>query len=128
MPGNRPQPVGAYEVIQDFENSSMSIRVIRMAAEAMAINAHVHQRSAQVYVALSGSVRIECDGVETVLRPYDVLSVPIGSLHRAHPVDGAAIVMNISVPPLAANDQAPATSFVETSDMRLPRNGSDVDD
>jgi mannose-6-phosphate isomerase-like protein (cupin superfamily) len=121
----RPDKVGDYELLQDFENTSASIRIIRMAEGVQAVDPHVHQRSAQMYVCLEGTVAIELDGVETTITPYGVVSVPVRSLHSARPVNGPATVMNISVPPLAASDQAPFVPAYDPADMRLPERESD---
>lgn len=107
MSAERPIPVGSYELLLDVENPDASIRIIRMELEADAIQAHVHRQSNQTYIVLEGSVAVEVDGVERILGRYESLDVPHGSLHRTRPLEGAAVVMNISTPPLAADDQAP---------------------
>jgi len=48
--------------------------------------------------------------------------------HRASPVAGDALLMNISIPPLEADDQVPIAEWGERPDMRLPANDFDVDD
>jgi mannose-6-phosphate isomerase-like protein (cupin superfamily) len=128
MSNDRPQPVGSYQILQDFENNSISIRVLRMDSDAERIEPHLHYRSAQVYVGLEGRTAVECDGVEYIVEPYDVVPVPVRSLHTARALDGAAIVMNISVPPLAADDQSLSLAAMETPDMRMPSSEGDVDD
>ena len=104
----RPAPVGAYELLADFEGTEASVRVLQLSGAPSSVRPHRHRLSVQIYVALSGTSIIEVDGVETVLTPYHVLEVPRGRLHAAQPAGGPAILMNISVPPLAADDQAPA--------------------
>jgi mannose-6-phosphate isomerase-like protein (cupin superfamily) len=124
----RPAPVGQYHLLQDFQCPTSSIRVIKMTSESEAVGGHVHHRSMQIYVALEGAIRIDVDGLETDLEPYGALTVWPGSRHMAWPRDGAAILMNISIPPLAADDQHPTDVPAERPDMRLPGEDSEVDD
>lgn len=129
MNGSRPIPVGLYHLLTDYECPAASVRVLRMSDEGDAVGSHVHRRSMQLYLAIEGSVAVEVDGVETVLQPYEVLAVWPGSVHRASPVGGAAVVANISIPPLGADDQVPAPDAHEAADLRLPRgSGADVED
>jgi mannose-6-phosphate isomerase-like protein (cupin superfamily) len=129
MTSTRPTPVGLYHLLTDFECPAASVRVIRMSGEGDAVGSHVHRRSMQMYLAIEGSVVVEIDGVETVLRPFDVLPVWPGSVHRASPLGGEAVVANISIPPLGADDQVPVTQVPEPADRSLPRGeGADVED
>jgi len=126
MTSTRPTPVGLYHLLTDFECPAASVRVFRMRGEGDAVGSHVHRRSMQMYLAIEGTVVVEVDGVETVLKPYEVLAVWPGSVHRASPLDGEAVVANISIPPLGADDQVPATSAPEPADRQLPQ-GDDAD-
>jgi mannose-6-phosphate isomerase-like protein (cupin superfamily) len=126
--GLRPRNVGQYELLRDFANSAASVRILRMNDETREVVPHLHHRSAQIYVVLSGKAAIEIDGVEHILGMNEIVSVPVRSLHSARPVDGPAVLMNISVPPLAVYDQAPALAAHEASDLRIPREGADVED
>lgn len=103
----RIEAVGRYELLQDYSGPYMSIRILRLRGGEEAVQRHVHHRSAQVYVALSGRVVVEHDGEETIIEPYQTFEVPPEVIHGARPVDDEAIVANISVPPLAADDQIP---------------------
>lgn len=124
----RPPLVGHYELLQDYEVPTASVRVFRLAGGGGdAVDAHTHHRSMQIYVALSGQIVVEKDGVETLLEPYQALAVWPGSAHGARPAGGPAVVMNISVPPLGADDQV-ANPKTEARDQTLPRIGSDYDD
>lgn len=107
MAGERPGKVGIYELLQDYEVPEASIRIIRMASEGQAVERHLHHRSMQLYVALDGRSIVERDGVATELRPYEVCVVEPDVAHAAHAVEGTAVVMNISMPPLSADDQVP---------------------
>lgn len=107
MPGERPVKVGLYELLQDFETAEASIRVIRMERGTKAVERHVHHRSTQIYVALQGRCRIERDGTIVETKPYEVVVIPPGTVHGAQSAAGEAVFMNISMPPLAADDQVP---------------------
>ncbi|MGE5594947.1 MAG: cupin domain-containing protein [Hyphomicrobiales bacterium] len=129
MPASaRPPIVGQYELLQDFEAPAASIRVFRVAAGGEGVEPHIHRRSTQFYVALEGRVVIEKDGIETRLEPFEVLSVPPGSMHAARAAGGEAIVLNISVPPLAPDDQVAVESDFDSPDLRLPGHESDLED
>jgi mannose-6-phosphate isomerase-like protein (cupin superfamily) len=82
----------------------------------------------QIYVALQGTVAVEVDGAERTLAPYEALAVWPGSAHRASPVDGDVVLMNISIPPLAGDDQLAIAPEPEHPDLRLPRPGDDLED
>lgn len=105
MAGTRPGKVGVYELLQDYEVPEASVRVIRMTASGQAVERHLHHRSTQIYVALEGHAIVEREGVETRLAPYEVCVVSPDVAHGAYATGGTAIVMNISIPPLSADDQ-----------------------
>jgi len=128
MSEQRPIPVGIYQVLQDFSCPTASVRVFRLGAEGDAVGGHIHHRSMQIYVALEGSVVVEVEGVERTLEPFDAMPVWAGMKHRASPVAGDALLMNISIPPLEADDQVPIAEWGERPDMRLPASDFDVDD
>lgn len=107
MSAQRPVPVGNYSLLEDYECPSASVRVIRMVGGGERVDPHIHRRSMQLYVAISGQVVVESDGVEHLLEPYRPLAVWPGSPHGVRPVNGEAVVMNISIPPLGADDQGP---------------------
>ena len=110
MPSERPANVGHYQILEDLEAPDASVRVIQMTG-AEEVECHVHQRSAQIYVALVGKVVVLCDGEETVLEPYRAFPVPRQSSHGVKPYGhGPAVVLNVSVPPLEADDQVPTLS------------------
>jgi mannose-6-phosphate isomerase-like protein (cupin superfamily) len=117
-----------YQLLQDFECAATSVRVFRMQGARDAVGSHVHRRSAQVYVALRGTVMVDVDGMETVLAPYQALAVWPGQGHSASAVGGEAVLMNISVPPLGADDQVAVRHATESPDLGLPREGGDIED
>jgi quercetin dioxygenase-like cupin family protein len=120
--------VGIYEVLTDFVTPQASIRVIRMAGAAERVEQHIHHKSTQIYLSLSGDVRIVVDGVEQVLPPYEAVAVHPGIPHGASPVGAEAILANISVPALSPDDQLPVEDQPEPPDLALPGPGSDVED
>ena len=130
MSTERPPRVGAYRLMRDFDSRSASVRIIHMDSDVEAVQPHVHQRSTQIYIPLVGRVRVHLDGVETVVEQYHCFLVPIGSAHGVRPADADedVLVMNISVPPLAADDQVGTGERFEPRDFRLPVVGSDFDD
>lgn len=103
----RPAPVGEYKLLQDFEaGDAASVRIFRLLPD-VEIRAHVHALSDQVYVAIEGRTIVERDGVAVALEPYQAAFVRAGSVHRAYSAGEGSVVMNISVPPLRADDQKP---------------------
>ncbi len=107
----RPVPVGNYELLEDLETEEATVRVLRMANTGQAVERHVHERSAQIYVALQGRIRVEVDGAAVVIEPYRAMRIPAGSVHGAGPIGETAVLMNISVPPLQADDQIKVPRF-----------------
>lgn len=104
----RPRLVGQYELLTDFDCPSASVRVLRLVADHP-VEPHEHRRSMQIYVALEGEAEIEQDGAYTAIRPYEAVAVWPRTTHAARVRSGgSAVVMNISIPPLAADDQMPA--------------------
>lgn len=128
MTSPRPVPVGLYQVLQDFECPTATVRVLRMKPGADAVGGHVHYRSMQIYVALEGTVLVDVDGVETVLKPYAAFPVWPGRRHSASPVHGEAVLMNISIPPLEADDQVPIATVFDPADLSMPTGDQDVND
>lgn len=111
MAGPRPVRVGNYDLLEDFETAEATVRVLQMARTGQAIDQHVHERSTQIYVALQGRIRVEVDGAVRELAPYQATTIPAGSAHGAGPIGETAVLMNISIPPLRADDQLPVPRF-----------------
>jgi len=76
------------------------------------------------------SEKVTVHGDVTLALPLlDAMSVRAGSVHSARPGGEEAVLMNISMPPLAPDDQLGAEAQItETASMRLPGPDSDVDD
>ena len=127
MTQSRPAPMGNYELLQDFEGRAASVRVLRLASQGE-VMPHLHHRSLQLYVALDGVSVISVDGVERELQPYEVTEIAPGTPHAARPAATTSILLNVSVPPLAADDQLPAQSQAYREDLQLPHAGTDIED
>lgn len=122
----RPVPVGNYEVLQDHEWPTASVRILRL-LKGGPIEPHVHHRSMQIYVGVQGRSIVTIDGVERVLQPYDATAVWATSIHSADADTEESVLMNISVPPLGEDDQHPYAPQ-EAPDLRLPSAASDLED
>lgn len=128
MSEQRPQPVGRYEVLEDFECHSASVRVLKLEGATEHIDQQATRRSMRIYLSIGGTARVTVDGVTHLLQPYAALAVWPGSEHGAAPAGSEAILVNISIPPLTADDQLPVTPAEEPEDFRLPRGDSDIED
>ncbi len=124
----RPAPVGHYEVLTDFETRAASVRVLELANTAAEVEPHAHAWSTQIYLAVSGRAIVTEDGKETVLEPFQCLAVTPQTVHSAKALDSRAVLVNISVPPLAPDDQFPAGHQPHRSDLQLPTSTSDIED
>jgi mannose-6-phosphate isomerase-like protein (cupin superfamily) len=111
MTSPRPSPVGTYEILQDFEAPEVSIRVIKMSGTGQSVGRHIHHRSTQVYIALQGRTTVDRNGELTHIEPYQTVVVAPETIHAAFPDGQSSIVMNISMPPLQADDQVPVPRF-----------------
>ena len=69
---------GSFKVI-DVEPGSMTIKVTLNAGHAM--NYHSHQHRDEVWVVISGVGRTVIDGVETSVKPGDVITMKAGCKH-----------------------------------------------
>ncbi len=69
---------GNFKVI-DVENGSMTIKVTLNPGHSM--NYHSHQHRDEVWTVISGQGKAVVDGVETLVKPGDVIRMPIGTKH-----------------------------------------------
>ena len=128
MTSPRPIPVGVYELLSDFDSKRVSVRVFRLKRGSEYVDRHRHRWSTQIYVALEGRIAILRDGIEALLDPHQALEVLPGVVHGARSVSESALVMNISAPPLRADDQAPLGAEPHPHDFELPLEGGDLED
>jgi mannose-6-phosphate isomerase-like protein (cupin superfamily) len=111
MTQQRPGRVGNYELVEEFESDEASLRILRMEKTDQAIQAHIHRRSMQIYVALQGRVAVDRDGETRRLEPYQAVIIQPETVHAAYPETETAMILNISIPPMAADDQVPVPRF-----------------
>lgn len=97
------QAFGNYSVIANHEFPECSLRVLRM-QPGQEIPAHYHTACAQSYLVLEGAVEIRVGEVVRRVNRAEAVRVPAGQVHWVRPVDGAAVVLSASVPPLRNDD------------------------
>ena len=96
--------MGNYEILQDFELDEASLLIVRVDA-GLRIDPHLHRHTTQIYVALEGDLLVEQDDTSRHLEPFETVRVPANVVHRARPAGETAVLMNISIPRLTADDQ-----------------------
>lgn len=69
---------GNYTVI-DATNNSMTIKIFMKAGEHMSYHSHEHRK--EIWTILSGNGQVIIDGIERMIRPGDIIELPIGSKH-----------------------------------------------
>lgn len=69
---------GNFRVL-DVDDESMTIEVVLNAGHSM--NYHGHEKREEVWTVVSGTGRTIVDGVEQQVKPGDVVTLPVGSLH-----------------------------------------------
>ncbi|MEE9284488.1 MAG: cupin domain-containing protein [Dehalococcoidia bacterium] len=99
-------PMGDYTVISDTRTAETSLRLLRL-APGQEIRPHFHTAATQVYVVLSGSVRIRLGDGTLESRPLDTVQVPPRLVHGLE-ANEPSVVLSITVPPLDPEDQHPA--------------------
>ena len=99
--------MGTYEILSHTLLPECSIRIIRMMPEEH-VNAHVHEKSAQIYTVLEHEVEARVGDHIMRLRPYETVHIDVGQVHSIRAVDAEALVMSLSIPPLDREDQHPA--------------------
>lgn len=128
MPQQRPPMVGRYQLLLDYECPDATVRILRLKAGEQAVEQHLHHHTDQIYVTLEGEAVISNEGVDVPLPRYHATTVTRGSLHAARAVAGEAVVINISVPPLRADDQKAAHPDLARNDLSMPSMDSDLED
>jgi mannose-6-phosphate isomerase-like protein (cupin superfamily) len=100
-------PMGTYEILSHTLLPECSIRIIRMLPEEH-VNAHYHEKSAQIYTVLEHEVEARVGDHTMRLRPYETVRIDVGQVHSIRAVDAEALVMSLSIPPMDRDDQHPA--------------------
>lgn len=101
------QAFGDYTVIAHHEFPECSLRLLRV-APGQEIPVHYHAACSQSYLVIEGAIEVRVGAVWRRVEPGGAVRVPAGELHAVRPVDGAALVLSASVPPLRADDHFPA--------------------
>ncbi len=98
---------GAYEILSHTSMPECSIRIIRM-LETEHVSPHYHEKCAQIYTVLEHLVEATVGDHTMHLRPYETVRVEKGIVHSVRALEGEALVMSLSIPPLERDDQHPA--------------------
>lgn len=96
--------MGNYEILSYVKMRECSIRIIGM-KEPEEVALHHHEKSTQVYTVLESEVEVRVGGRTMRLRPYETVRIEKGTLHAMRAVEGAALVLSLSIPPLHRDDQ-----------------------
>ena len=98
------KPMGEYEILSHVEMPECSIRIIGMRATEQ-VASHYHEQCTQVYAVLEHEVEARVGDRILRLRPYETVRIEKGVVHSVRAVDGSALVLSLSVPPLDRDDQ-----------------------
>src|SRR5690242_243466 len=86
---------GDYTVQADHEYPECSLRILRL-RPGQTTGAHLHRRCMQSYLVLEGRIEVQVGDVYHNLAAGEAVRVPIGIVHTARPLDGAAVVVSVS--------------------------------
>ncbi len=98
---------GAYEILSHVSMPECSIRIIRM-LETEHVSPHYHEKCAQIYTVLERLVEATVGEHTMRLRPYETVRIEKAILYSVRALEGEALVMSLSIPPLERDDQHPA--------------------
>jgi quercetin dioxygenase-like cupin family protein len=96
--------MGEYEIMSHVEMPECSIRIISM-KPADQVNLHFHRKSAQIYTVLQHEVEARVGDRTMRLRPYETVRIEKEVPHCVRAVEGGALVLSLSIPPLDRDDQ-----------------------
>jgi quercetin dioxygenase-like cupin family protein len=96
--------MGSYEILSHVKMPECSIRIIGM-KESEEVALHYHEKSTQVYTVLESEVEVRVGDRTMRLRPYETVRIEKGTLHSMRAVEGAALALSLSIPPLHRDDQ-----------------------
>lgn len=100
----QPEHMGIYEILSHTAMPECSIRIIRMLPQEH-VALHYHEKSAQVYTVLEHVVEARVGDFTMRLRPYETVRIERNERHSIRAVEGEALVMSMSIPPLDRDDQ-----------------------
>ncbi len=95
--------MGNYEVVSHSGTPECSLRLLKL-TQGKSVHLHHHHYTTQTYFVLEGAVQVTAGEETVVLRPHQILRIPIDTLHSIRAED-EALVLSISIPPLEASDQ-----------------------
>jgi quercetin dioxygenase-like cupin family protein len=104
------QAFGNYAVVAHHEFPECSLRLLRVQS-GQEIPVHYHAESSQSYLVIEGVIEVRVADIWQRIEMGGAVRVPAGQLHAVRPLDGAALVLSASVPPLRPDDH-----YVMTSD------------
>jgi quercetin dioxygenase-like cupin family protein len=96
--------MGTYEILSHVLMPECSVRIIRM-LKSEHVSPHYHERSVQIYTVLEHVVEARVGEQVMRLRPYETVRIDHGVVHSVRAVEAEALVMSLSIPPLARDDQ-----------------------
>jgi mannose-6-phosphate isomerase-like protein (cupin superfamily) len=96
--------MGLYEILSHVSMPECSLRIIRM-LEQEHVAAHYHENCAQIYTVLEHEVEARVGDHTLRLRPYETVRIEQNEVHSIRAVEGEALVMSLSIPPLERDDQ-----------------------
>ena len=96
--------MGDYEILSHVEMPECSIRIIGM-KEAERVALHYHEKCAQIYTVLEQEVEVRVGDRTMRLRPYETVRIEKEVQHSVRAVEGSALVLSLSIPPLDREDQ-----------------------
>jgi quercetin dioxygenase-like cupin family protein len=96
--------MGEYEILSHVEMPECSIRIIGM-KESERVALHYHKNCAQIYTVLEREVEVRLGDRTMRLRPYETVRIEKGAHHGVRAVEGSALVLSLSIPPLDREDQ-----------------------
>ncbi len=96
--------MGDYEILSHVEMPECSIRIIGM-KETERVALHYHEKCAQIYTVLEQEVEVRVGDRTMRLRPYETVHIEKEVQHSVRAVEGSALVLSLSIPPLDREDQ-----------------------
>ena len=99
--------IGDYEVVSHSETPECSLRLLKL-TKGKFVHLHHHHGTTQTYFVLEGTAQVTVGGKPVVLKPHQILRIPVDTLHSIRAQE-EALVLSISIPPLDASDQHLAT-------------------
>jgi quercetin dioxygenase-like cupin family protein len=103
------QAFGDYTVVAHHEFPECSLRLLRV-QPGQEIPVHYHATSSQSYLVIEGAIEVRVADVWQQISAGGAVRVAAGQLHAVRPLDGNALVLSASVPPLRADDHYVLTS------------------